>query len=61
MNATGMRYPRAATSDVSGVASLYAAAGEPVEDLVPVCDEQIQLTITLGGATNVGEFHIWIG
>ena len=54
-------YPRAATCDVTGVASLYAAAGEPVETGVPVCDEPIKIVTDEGGATLSGTFYIYVG
>ena len=49
---------RAPTHDEAGAASLYAAAGEPVEDYI-VVDENLTLTIANGGNTDSGTFYLW--
>ncbi len=54
-------YPRAATSDTAGVASLYAAAGEPVEVTSTVAKERIKIEIAQGGNVKSGTFHVYIG
>lgn len=54
------KYPRVATHDEAGAASLYAAVGEPVETLNPVAGP-ITATIANGGASKVGVLHVWIG
>jgi len=48
--------PRAATHDVAGVASLYAAGGEPVEDHIVVADDRIKIVVAQGGSEKVGAF-----
>ena len=53
--------PRQATCDTAGVASLYAAGGEPVEDYIVLADERISITIAQGGDLKVGTFHFLIG
>lgn len=53
--------PRQATHDETGAASLYAAAGEPVEDYIAVHGERLKLVIASGGNVKSGTFHIWIG
>lgn len=53
--------PRAATHDVAGAASLYAAAGEPVEALIPVADERIKVVVAAGGNTKTATLHIYVG
>lgn len=53
--------PRVATHDVAGVASLYAAAGEPVEDRIAVANERLKLVIAQGGNVRAGTFDIWVG
>lgn len=53
-------YPRAATVDVAGAASLYAAAGEPVETRIPVADEAIQVVTANGGNALSGTFYLYI-
>lgn len=55
------RAPRQPTHDVAGVASLFAGAGEPVEDRFAVADERLKLVVAQGGAAKSGTFHIWIG
>jgi hypothetical protein len=54
-------YPRAATADTAGVASLYAAGGEPVETPIPVARERIKIAVAAGGAAGVGTFHVYVG
>ena len=59
-NASGTTYPRAATNDVAGAASLFAATGEPVECLIPVGEERIKLVVASGGASKTGTFHVYV-
>ncbi len=51
---------RQPTHDAVGAASLYAAAGEPVEDYIWV-NEALTLTIAQGGATKQGTIFLWFG
>jgi len=52
--------PRQATHDTAGVASLYAAAGEPVENYVALADERIKVVIANGGNAKTGSIRfIW--
>lgn len=60
VDASAHPYPRAATHDTVGVASLYAAAGEPVEDRIVVANERIKIVVAAGGNAKVGTFDIWI-
>jgi len=60
MNATATYLPRAATCDIVAAASLYAAAGEPVEDRIPIANERIKIVVSSGGDTKSGTFHIWV-
>lgn len=50
--------PRQATHSEAGVASLYAAAGEPVEDKIVVSNERIQVVIANGGNVTTGTISI---
>lgn len=52
--------PRQPTHDATGAASLYAAAGEPVEDYMWV-NEPLTLTIASGGNAKSGTFYITVG
>lgn len=51
---------RQATHGVDGSASLYAAAGEPVEAPIYVAQEGITLTISNGGNAKAGKFYIYL-
>lgn len=53
--------PRQATHATDGTASLYAAAGEPVEDCIWVAGEHLTVTIAQGGDTKSGTLWIWTG
>jgi hypothetical protein len=53
------RLPRHATSDEQGVASLYAVAGEPIEDRMYSGPEILTFTVAQGGATKLGTFYLW--
>jgi len=55
------KLPRYATHDETGAASLYAAAGEPVEDKMAAGPEQLTFTVANGGATKLGTFYFWFG
>jgi hypothetical protein len=54
------KYPRDATADVADAASLYAAAGEPVEARIPVADESVKIVVAQGGNAKSGTFHVYI-
>jgi len=58
--ATFIYYPRAATCDILGAASLYAAAGEPVEARIALADDRIKLVVDEGGVSKYGIFYIII-
>ena len=53
--------PRQATHGVDGTASLYAAAGEPVEDKVRVHGEALDITVADGGNVQSGTIYILEG
>ena len=55
------KLPRAATHDETGAASLYAAAGEPVEDAMATGPGELTFTVAQGGATKAGTFYFWFG
>ena len=58
VNATALRAPRQATHDQSGVASLYAVGGEPVEDYIAVANDRIKFVVASGGDTKSGTFTL---
>ena len=60
VNASATIYPRVPTVDGVQAASLYAAAGEPVEDRIGLGNERIKIVLAAGGAAKVGAFHFLI-
>lgn len=52
--------PRVATSDITGAASLYAAAGTAVNDRVAIAGERIKVAVAQGGNTLTGTLYIWV-
>jgi len=60
VNAAKTVRPRVATHDTAGVASLYAAAGEPVETPVVVANERIKVVIAQGGNVKTGKITVYI-
>lgn len=61
VNAAATRAPRQPTHDAIGAASLYAAAGESVEDYIVLADERVKIVVAQGGDTKSGTFHITVG
>lgn len=60
VNASATRYPRAATASVAGAASLYAAAGQAVNDKIGLGSDRVKIVIGSGGDTHSGTFHITV-
>lgn len=56
---SGRVMPRDATHDVLGAASLYAAAGEPVEDAIPA-NGRIKVVVAQGGNATSGTLHVYV-
>ena len=61
VNASATVAPRQATHDVLGAASLYAGAGEPVEDKIAVANDRIKIVVAQGGDTKTGTVHVTLG
>lgn len=59
--ASTVRAPRQPTYDGVGVASLYAAGGEPVEDHIYLADDRVKIVVAAGGVSKTGTFHVVIG
>ncbi len=57
---SGTFAPRQATHDVAGAASLYAAAGEPVEDYIWVANERVKVVVASGGNVKTGTVDVFI-
>lgn len=53
--------PRQATHDVAGVASLYAAGGEPVEDHIYAATDRVKVVLAQGGDSKDGTIIIIVG
>ena len=60
VNASVTVAPRMPTTDNAGAASLYAAAGEPVEDYYVLSESTVKIVIAQGGDTKNGTFHITV-
>lgn len=58
VNASETVCPRQPTHDSAGAASLYAAAGEPVEDHYYIANERIKIVLASGGDAKTGTFYI---
>ena len=54
-------FPRAGTHTTAGVAAVYAAAGEPVLDYIPIVNERIKIAVANGGSSGTGAFHVIVG
>lgn len=61
VNASATRCPRQPTHDAVGAASLYAAAGEPVEDYIYLANERVKFVIAQGGNVKSGTFYVTVG
>lgn len=57
--ATATFMPRGATHDTAGAASLYAAAGEPVEDRIPAFG-RIKVVVAQGGNAKTGTLYVYV-
>jgi hypothetical protein len=60
VNASATRHPRTGTHSTAGAASLYAAAGEAVNDKIALADDRVKIAIASGGDTKTGNFHITV-
>lgn len=60
VNASAVRYPRAATHGQNGGASLYAAGGTPIQDRVGLGGDRVKIVLAQGGNAKTGAFHILV-
>jgi hypothetical protein len=60
VNASTVRYPRAATHSQVGVAALYAAGGTAVLEPVGMASDRVKIVLAQGGASKVGVFHVLV-
>lgn len=61
VNASATRAPRQATHGVDGVASLYAAAGTAVTDMIVAARDRVKIVVAAGGNAKTGTFHVVVG
>jgi len=61
VNASATRAPRQATHGVDGTASLYAAAGEPVEGFIVAAGDRFKVVVAQGGNVKSGALHFIVG
>ena len=60
VNASQTVAPRQPVFDTAGAASLYAAAGEPVESRIGLANERIKLVVAQGGDTKTGKITVLV-
>lgn len=60
VNASTVRYPRAATHNGSGVAALFASGGTPVQAPIALGRDRVKIAIAAGGNAKSGKFLILI-
>ena len=60
VNASDVRYPRAATHSTAGAAALYAAGGAAVLAPVAVANDRVKIVLAQGGNAKSGTFHILV-
>ena len=58
VNASASRYPRSPTHTQAGVASLYAAGGTAVQDLIRLSRDRVKIVLAQGGNATTGAFTI---
>ncbi len=58
VDASATVVPRQPTHSTVGVASLYAAGGEPVEAPIYAANERIKLVVANGGNVKTGSFQV---
>lgn len=58
VNASAVRYPRAATHSTAGAAALFAAGGTAVQDKPGIANDRVKIVIAQGGAAKSGAFHV---
>lgn len=56
VNAAAVRAPRQAVHSTAGVASLFAAGGTAVQDLIALGRDRIKIVLAAGGNAKTGKF-----
>lgn len=60
VNASAVRYPRAATHSQAGAAALYAAGGLGVLTPIGIANDRVKIVIAQGGNVKTGTVHILV-
>lgn len=60
VNASTVRYPRAATHSNAGGAALFATGGTAVLDKPGIANDRVKIAIAQGGAGKSGTFHVLV-
>lgn len=60
VNASAVRFPRAATHTVAGAAALYAAGGVAVLAPIGIASDRVKIVIAQGGNVKTGVVHVLI-
>lgn len=60
VNASAVRYPRAATHSQAGAAVLYAAGGTAVQDRIAVANDRIKIVVAQGGNAKTGDIYVLV-
>lgn len=60
VNASAVRYPRAAVHSQAGAAALYAAGGTAVLDKIALASDRVKIVLAQGGNAKVGVFHLLV-
>jgi len=58
VNASTIRYPRAATHGADGVASLYVALGTAVNDRIALGRDRVKIVLAQAGTSKTGAFAV---
>lgn len=60
VTAAVIKHPRAATHSIAGVAAVYAAAGEAVNDLIALANDRVKIVLAQAGVSKTGQFVITV-
>ncbi len=58
VNASAVRYPRAATHSQAGAAALYATGGTAVQDKIGLGNDRVKIVVASGGNAKSGVVHV---
>jgi hypothetical protein len=60
VNAAVIKHPRQATHSTAGVAALYAAGGQAVNDHIALGRDRVKVVLAAAGASKLGAFRLTI-